>query len=203
MNWQGYDVLPIEPSRDGTISETSTREFSVVESDSGLDEVVGFWDQPRPVRPITWVAHGDEAIAELNDFIEARRGRIVPFWLPSFQADLTLAQNLTQGSRFPVFLSIGYTSRLFVGSGYRRHLGFIAPGIPFEFHRVTAASDNGSTETLTIVPPAQRLWTPDASVVCFLKLCRLEDDAASIDYLSRGVARAVITCREIPAEAPT
>ena len=94
---------------------------------------------------------------------------------------------------------------MFGTTGARRHLALWDLGIPsFEYHEVTAASDpgDGLTETLTISPVTARNYQADRTVISFLKLCRLEQDAVEIRYPSGNVAQATIEVRELPKEAP-
>jgi hypothetical protein len=140
-------------------------------------------------------------------FLEARKGRAVPFWLPSYQWDLTLAVDLlTAGSNASIDW-VRYTQQYFGTTGARRHLAIWPHGLPgsMDYYLVEDADDPGTevTESLTINPGAVQDYPVASTVLSFLKLGRLEDDRVEIEYYDTETAQATIKFRELPLEAPT
>lgn len=201
--WQGYTVLPVEPSRDGAIPETITRGARLFENPTGVQGVRVHTAAPAPARAFTWYASGDQAIVELEAFLDDRRGIVVPFWVPSYQADLVLAQDAAPGTSTIQIRWAGYTSRLFPSSGRRDLALFLPDGTP-EFHRVTdaAAPVAYQPETLTVSPVTTREHPMARTLVSFLKFVRLDEDETEIVWETRAVARATIRVRELPFEVP-
>jgi hypothetical protein len=135
----------------------------------------------------------------MESFLDAHRGRAVPFWLPSRRRDLLLAQPVGASDPGIVTRAMGYT-RLLYPSKARRHLAFLN-GSSWIYRSITAAVEGATTETLTLSSPLG-VSLPSATLVSQLLLCRLASDEAEIIYLTESVAEARISCLEIPQEAP-
>ena len=201
----GFDVLELNYNRVGRIEEHVRRKFVLLDCKTGVRQADEQSPAPNPSRPFTWLALGRAEIAVMREFLDNRKGRAVPFWLPSFQWDLSLASDVAVFSPTAQISWARYTSQMFGTAGARRHLALWDLGIPsFEYYEVIAASDPGDslTETLTLSPVASRDYEALRTVVSFLKLCRLEGDAVEIRYPSGNVAEATIEVRELPMEAP-
>ncbi len=95
MTYLGHDVLTLDYNRVGAIEERLKRKFVLLDSKTG--KRVSDEQAPAPAgsRPFTWTALGRTEIATMRAFLDARVGRAVPFWLPSFQWDLALAEVLS------------------------------------------------------------------------------------------------------------
>jgi hypothetical protein len=205
--YRGFDVLEIDYNRLGSIEERLHRDFVLLDPRTGkryADEVA---PSPAAVRPFTWSAFGREEMAEMRDFLEARKGRAVPFWLPSYQWDLSLAEDLLTDAAVASVEWIRYTQQYFGTTGARRHLALWTHGVPgsMAYYRVSDADDpaTGETESLDLDPVAVRDYDAATTVISFLKLCRLDPDLVSISYPDTTHAEATILVREIPLEAPT
>lgn len=204
-SYQGFDVLELNYNRIGRIEERVRRKFVLLDSVTGSRQTDEQSPAPAPTRPFSWLAFGREEIATMRSFLEDRKGRAVPFWLPSFQWDLSLNQDLDQAETNLQIRWVRYASLMFGTLGARRHIALWDLGVgSFEYYEVTAASDpgDGITEALTISPAAARDYQATRTVISFLKLCRLEDDSVEIRYPSGDVAEATIDVRELPLEAP-
>jgi hypothetical protein len=205
MTYRGFDVLELNYNRVGRIEERVRRKFVLLDSKTGVRQSDEQSAAPAPTRPFSWLALGRGEIEVMRQFLDDRKGRAVPFWLPSFQWDLSLASDVAVSSPTAQISWTRYTSQMFGTTGARRHLALWDLGIPsFEYYEVIAASDpgDGLTETLTLSPGAARDYQADRTVISFLKLCRLERDAVEIRYPSGNVAHATIDVRELPMEAP-
>lgn len=201
--YKGFDVLEVEPdSSEGRGGDESQRRRIVLGPEYGTQAITMAEPQPRVARTIQWTCKSHAEVTVLRTFLDTRRGRAVPFWLPTLQREL-------QFSGFPGFGSawtvkwIGYTANMFpLGQG-RRHVFVWHPTAGLRYAKVTAAVDNGNgTETLTLeagmgVNIANSFWVPG-----FLRLCRLGEDRNPIRWLSQQVAVADLQAVEVPAEAP-
>lgn len=202
----GYTVLDtkIHNRRERATGETfarGLRELDPVTTKRYADVVTV---APAPVRPFLWTCFSRPEITAMLAFLDERKGRAIPFWLPSYQQDLTLNDDLAQSASSATINWIGYTLHQFAGSGARRHLAFYAVGGgTMFFAKVTNATDpnNGVTESLALGTPASRLFPATSTIVSFLKLCRLDDDTAQWTWRSRDHAEAVLQFRELPLEA--
>jgi hypothetical protein len=159
---------------------------------------------PAASRPFTWTALGRAEIAAMRAFLDARMGRAVPFWLPSFQWDLALAEDVFENQSIVTICWVRYRQQMWGTTGARRHLALWTLGDgAMDLYRIADATDPADyqTETLTLDPVAVRDYPMDQTVLSFLKLCRLEDDLVEISYPSANAAEATIRIRELPLEA--
>jgi hypothetical protein len=205
MIYLGYDVLALNYDRIGPIKETSHRKFVLLDSGLGKRTPDQHAPAPAPVRPFTWTAFGREEIATMRAFIDARAGRAVPFWLPSYQWDLSLAEDLELAESVVTINWVRYRGLMFGTTGARRHVALWNLGIgTFDCYRIADATDPGNfvSETLTLDPGAVRAYAQDQTVISFLKLCRLESDHVETSYPANMIAQATIQVRELPMEAP-
>ncbi len=96
VTYLGYDVLALNYNRLGPFQEQLRRKFVLLDSRTGKRVADEQAPAPAPSRPFTWTALGRAEIAAMRAFLDARVGRAVPFWLPSFQWDLSLAEDVLQ-----------------------------------------------------------------------------------------------------------
>lgn len=203
-SYLGIDVVDINFNRTGAIRESVNRKYDLLDSETGKRFSDEHAPAPAPIRPFTWTAFGRQEIAALRSFIDARHGKAIPFWLPSYQWDLTLAEDLASGSAIATVQWVRYAQQMFGLTGARRHVALWQLGIgTYQFHQVTAATDpgNGLTETLQLSPAAGGDQAAATTVISFLKYCRLDNDLTRVRYLG-GMAEAVISVHELPLEAP-
>jgi len=205
MIYNGFEVLELNYNRIGRIEERVRRKFVLLDSPPGVRQADEQSRAPSPTRPFSWLAFGRPEIEEMRTFLDARKGRAVPFWLPSFQWDLSLADDVVSSSPSLEVRWVRYVSQMLGTTGARRHVSLWDLGVgSFDHYAITAASDPGDrvSEFLTISPVAVREYQAARTVISFLKLCRLENDSVEVRYPSGDVAEATIVVREIPLEAP-
>lgn len=205
MIYLGFDVLDFyEFNRKGPTAEQIRRKFVLLDPRTGRrtpDEVA---PGPAPVRTFVWTCFSLAEVAELSTWLDERIGRAVPFWLPSWQRDLSLATDFVATDATAEIRWVRYAQQFFPNTAARRHVALWAPGLEFEVHGIVDADDpgNGLTETLNLTPAAGRTHPADSTIISFLKFCRLADDQVEIEYPARGVCEATIRVVEIPTEAP-
>ena len=201
----GLDVLDLtRHNRQGTLAETLRRKFRLLDPSTGKRVSDSQGKAPAPARPFLWTCLSRPEITAMLAFLDARKGRCVPFWLPSYQQDLTLAADAASGAISLTVRWINYTVQMFPQGGGRRHLALYDPNSSPVYRKVTAATDPGGrvTESLGLDATLPRAFPAATTVVSFLKLCRLEEDRNRTNWLSRNVAEAEIMVRELPQEAP-
>jgi hypothetical protein len=205
MSYLGYDVLELNYNRIGAFEERLRRKFVLLNSKTGRNVTDDQAPAPAPSRPFTWTAVGRAEITAMRDFLNARQGRAVPFWLPSFQWDLALSDDVPQNQSSVTIYWVRYKQQMWGTTAARRHLAIWSLGDgTMDYCQITTATDpaNYLTETLTLDPVAIRDYPQGKTVLSFLKFCRLEDDRVEISYPSPQVAEATIRIRELPLEAP-
>lgn len=206
MIYLGFDVLDFyEFNRKGTISETLSRRFVILDNGAGKRTPDELSPAAAPVRSFVWTCFDMEEIAQLRTWLDERNGRAVPFWMPTYQRDASLAVALLEDEDTATINWIRYRQQFFPNTNARRHLAIYPQGGgTLDLYGIVDADDPGDqlTETLNLAPAAARLYPTATTVVSFLKLCRLEDDFVEISHDARGFAEATIKVREIPEEAP-
>lgn len=206
MTFLGYDVLLLNYNRKGPIEERSHWKFVMLDPQTGIREPDEHAPAPAGVRPFTWTAIGRAEITLLREFLAARRGRAVPFWLPSFQWDLTLTEDVSENEAVATIRWVRYAQQFFGTTGTRRHVAFwpLGTAATMDCYEISDANDplNYLTESITLDPVAARDHPAATTVISFLKLCRLESDEVEIEHLSGDIAEATPEVRELPMEAP-
>lgn len=202
----GFDVLELNYNRIGPIEDRHDRKFVLLDPLTGKRKPDEQSPAPAAVRPFTWTARGRDEQTVMRAFLEARKGRAIPFWLPSYQWDLELSEDVIITQAIVSVVWIRYVQQLFGTTGARRHVALwtLGDGSVMDYYRIDDADDPGDelTESITIDPGAVRAYPAETSVVSFLKLCRLESDEVAISYPSGKIAQTTISVREIPLEAP-
>lgn len=206
MTFLGYDVLTIDYNRAGSQTERAVRKFEVLDPQTGKRTPDEHAPAPTWVRPITWLAIGRAAETELRDFLDARKGSAVPFWLPSLQWDLTLTEDLNEDAAIGTVQWVRYAQQMFGTTGARRHVALwaLGDGVAVDCYQISDADDplNYATESITLDPVAVRDYPAGTTVISFLKLCRLEQDEVAVAYRSGNIAEATFMVREVSMEAP-
>lgn len=205
MSHLGFDVLELNYNRLGAFEERLRRKFVLTSSKTGRRVADEQAPAAAPSRPFTWTAIGRQEMSAMRAFLDARKGRAVPFWLPSYQWDLALAEDVPQNQSSMSIWWVRYKQQMWGTTAARRHLAIWTLGDgTMDYARIVGATDpaNYVTETVTTDPVAVREYSRARTVLSFLKFCRLEDDHVEISYPSSQVAEATIRVRELPLEAP-
>jgi hypothetical protein len=200
--YQGFEVLEIEPSATGERTIEYTR--SIFRHDSRTGKLrAADRGGVAVVRPggFIWLMEGRAEIQTYRDFIAARKGALVPFWVPTWQHDLQMATDLVSGNPNLSVVNIGYTKFMFPTPA-RRHLAFILADGTKYYRKVTAATEGTDTETLTLDSSIGVLVPAASTMVSFLTLCRLAVDDPELAWHTRDVAEAVLDFVELPQETP-
>lgn len=198
----GIDVLEVNHNFRDAIRQSFDRLGTFAENPTGRRLWEDAGEQPMPVRSFSWFADGRPAIAALRAFLDARKGRMVPFWIPTYTPELVMTLDGAALDSSVRVANVGYGRFLFPFQA-RRYLAIISGNGTFLRRKVTLVTDNGDgTETLSldaglgIVLPASR------TLVSFLVLCRLEDDFTPLTWDGPEHAEAVVRFRELPKEVP-
>lgn len=91
--YHGDDIY-LEPSllSDGSLSEQPSINTETYDGETGAVKTYPTWTYPRNVRAHRAVTETDEEAWALRQFIYRRAGRYRPFWQPTFENDVRLAQ---------------------------------------------------------------------------------------------------------------
>lgn len=122
----------------------------------------------------------DEVAAIVNAW-HALRGAYKVFYFPSFQDDLPVVGTIGAADTTVTISSCDYTLRLFPHRA-RRHLAFVQPNGTVATAVVTAATDNGTTEVLTLAAAFGVAKPVDFGILGFLLYGRMGSDVLEVAY---------------------
>lgn len=192
----------VEPEGGADVDEDFERSFEVFDGTIGA-RAGEVYDAAGPTMHVfRWIVDSFAVVIGSLQWIAQRRGRAVPFWLPPWQREFELAEDVVSGASSILIKSIGYAANLFPGTGARRHLCFRSPDGTFTFADCGAAVDNlDGTETLTLVDPIGA-DVPKDTPAGFRRFMRLDSDSISISFEGPEHAEITLPLRELPNEAP-
>lgn len=200
--YKGYEVLTETPDRGAATTARHERGLSVIASTVGKRLVLDRWGVPSVIRSFTWAAFGRPEVAALRAFIARRKGRVVPCWVPTGQADLTLAQAASAGADRITILRVGYASLVFPTGSGRRHLAVSKRDGTSQAVQITSAIDNqDGTESLVLDSTLPESY-PAGAHMSYLVLCRLESDLVRLAFTTPHTAEAQLSFVELPKETP-
>lgn len=199
--YKNFDVLLERTDRSGDLGATAKRGLSIIQSAVGKRITMDRWGVPSIVRSFVWAAFSRAEIGVLRTFLAARKGRAVPVWVSTDNADLTLALGAVAGSTTVTVKKVGYSTFVFATGNGRRHLA-VRTGETVQLAKVIACRDNlDGTETLTLDTPLTANLMA-GKTMSYLVLCRLESDTVRIAYVTPTVAEASLNFVELPKETP-
>ena len=202
MSYRGYDVLPVTHNMRETIAESFGRRGQLVGSPVGQRSFEDEAAVPFPVRSFLWSCPDRAAVDVLRAFLDARKGRLVPFWAPTCCWDLRLVADAAPGLVLNIARA-GYGDLVFWGSAARQDVAIFPRGGAMLTRRVLSVSAlDAATEQLSLESTTGVQLVAGATVISFLVLCRLAEDLTEIRWLSPNACEASIQFTELPREVP-
>mgnify|MGYP001426144312 CR=1 FL=1 len=156
---------------------------------------------PKMVRQYSWTSTSRADIQALRTWLEARKGKVVPFWISSWRRDLQLALPVGASDASITIENHGYTRYLYGETNARRHVALFPFSGGIAYRRITDTRENGDTEVLTL-DSATGLVLPVTALVSHLLFCRLDADSVTIRYLTDDKAECQFPYVELPEETP-
>ena len=200
--YRGLDVLEVSPNWGADMKRTIARSLLVLDAGTGDVTVETKSASPIASAPMQWFLADRDSIATFRAFLDRRKGRLSPFFAPSWDQDLILARDVQATDSSLRVRAIGY-SRFLFPSGSRRDLALVSKAGDRAYVRVTNAVDNGDgTETLTLAAPIGTAFFAPWTQVSFLELVRLGSDDVELDWSSSAFATATLATVEVPREVP-
>jgi hypothetical protein len=200
-DYRGFNVLEVDPDRGEPTPDEVQRRVFTMDSITGARTAIAADPAAAGLHGFRWLTFGRAEAKALRDFIDARRGRAVPCWFPSWEEDLTLATDHAIDATTLVILSMGYADNMFPATNVRRHIAIRVLGIWY-YRKVTAAIDNlNGTETLTLEEKVPVAMPQATTMICFLRFARLDEDMIEIEWTGQ-FAEAQLRLRDLPTETP-
>lgn len=205
MIYLGTTVLTEDPNRKEV--PTHTLLLSKARNDSltgAFSELVKAPVQQQ-TRPFNWFMGSRADIVAFETFRAARKGRLAPFWVPTWQHDLYLQSNIAAGDTILPMVNVGYTKYFWdADNRWRRYLAFIQIGTGINFIRRidSATEDTGLQETIELDSGVPVNLVVGQWMLSYLTMCRLDSDVVVMKWLGENIAEAALTFRELPLEVP-
>jgi hypothetical protein len=198
--YDGFAVLTDAPDEAAEMTYKFDRLVTELDSKVGLRLVVdtagfGFGGQQY-----AWFVQGYEALAALRGLLYYLQGRLTPIWLPTYFADLDLANPIALSDTTLTIATCGYTlfgcSRLIGRQNIRIEL-FDGTSV---YCKITGSAQAGAQEVLSLSQPVgQDIALNTIRRVSFLALSRLDTDSLELThYAAGGVVSATAVFREAP-----
>lgn len=202
--YKGFDVLEFQPNWVNALNRKYDRSIVTIDPKIGPIEVIDKGGSAVVSQKFPWWLDGHANVTTFRAFLLRRFGRMNPFWVPTWDQDLILANDIGPTDT-AIKIQSEFYSRFFFPSTARRDLAFIPAGgaPPYVYHRITAAADNGDgTETLTLDASLGVSMPAATTQVSFLTLARLADDKSELRWLHADHAEAELEFQEVPREIP-
>ena len=139
-------------------------------------------------------------VDEVYAFMDARLGRLRPFWLPTWDMDLTVNSYIAASVDLAIEYC-GYSSLMFPLGASRRHIQVTSPSGTIYRRRITGATWATGPEAL-VLSAAIAEGLPAGTRIGFLRYCHLDDDIAKMAFAG-GYAECELPVIELPQECPT
>lgn len=201
--YKGYAVLDVESPNNVGRSAMYDRAATTLNAGTGKRTVDDRGIQPRVTFPFSWMFTTRTELAALRSWVDARKGRQTPFWVPTYRPDLVISTATVAAVAGVTIKSCSYTRQMYPHL-CRRYLAFMPrSGAAWTIRQVTSAVDNGNgTEGLTLDSAIGSIFSDSNTMVSYLLLCRLADDSVDIEYFSAISGEANMRFTEVRREVP-
>lgn len=190
------DVITEETVVVSDINETIIRISEYVDSGFGLMVPEDKSDYNDFGQTLGFVEYGAAALWRRRKWFYGLRGKQQAFWLPSFNEDLRLAENITSGSTLIKVDTIGPLTS-YVGQHIMIELN---SGVRYFREIVSAAQLFNDIDQIVVNSAiSANITQTDIRNFSFLSKVRLNSDTVQFEYLETGITTITVQIMEIPA----
>ena len=190
--YQGYYIMPLRPNWTESLEESVERNFDSIENEIGRRDYSYHSEVPSVTRGFLWFLQN---VVNIDAFIKwhyARRGSQVPFWVPSWKDDLTLAAPIAVGDNY-IRVVNNDTANLYTFNSGRDHLYIVTKTkcAPYTRKILSIGTDElDPTKAIItldqVMPNAHGI--SEIETISFMGLHRMSADEVTIEWLSDQVA---------------
>ena len=203
--YKGLDVLEIMPNwADAPLKRSYKRSMVTIDPKIGPIEVVDKGGSAVVGQEFPYWLDTHPNVTAFRAFILRRFGQLNPFWVPTWDQDLVLYQDVLSTDS-GIRIESEFYSRFMFPIPARRFIAFIpTDGSGNVYREITAAADNGDgTENLVLDSSTGKNFGHTTTMISFLTLARLGSDTTSIKWDSSEHAESILTLQEVPRELPS
>lgn len=193
-----YRGKPVMTDRSATVSDLSeriARAVDVFDNGSGPITIDVQSSFVRNQQMIAFDKQNKEAIWNLRRWIHARKGRQVGFWLPSWNKDIDILEDVGSAATALTIRPLGFP----LYYGVKDIMVQLRNGSRF-FRRVLSSSTNqDGNEVLSLDENFGTAFAvTDIAFTCFITHCRFDSDRITFNHSEFGRATVVIPVVETP-----
>lgn len=193
--YRGKPVMTDRSAVVGDLSEKIVRTIDMFDNGSGPIQIDIASNWVRFMQTISFIKNNKADVWKLRKWIHARRGKQRAFWLPSWNRDLVILQNVESTASSITVSPIGYPLYYTVKDIMIQLLN----GTRI-FARVTSGStDNDGNEALSLSAQIGTAFaTTDIDFVCFMSHVRFDTDLVTFNHRDVGQVSTSIALAETP-----
>jgi hypothetical protein len=188
-----YDDIPLMSNMNGLPDKYNTR-VDLLDYKTGVIELVAPWNYNRVNRQFELILDGLEEIWNFRLWLHRRAGRLVPFYMPTFENNLTI---IDRG-----ILTDALTCRNDEYSGQsssRDNMAFRRSDDTWYFRNVLSSAVNSLNQDAIVLDSALGFDYTELEFSSYMGLKRLASDKIEITWLSNNVALVSLSITEISA----
>lgn len=201
MTYQGLDVLEVRHNMRDAIAESFSRLGEFFENPTGRRA----WDDHAqlalPSRSFSWTCFSRDEVRVMRAFLDARQGRRIPFWTPTYCWDMTLAVDGAADVNRLTIEKSGH-GQFLTSVGSRRFIAIFVPGQAVLYREIVGLITGTTTETIDIDSIPGVALPAATTRICYLVVCRLADDMTKIRWSNRDICEVQLRFQELPREYP-
>lgn len=198
IQYRDYDTLLRHPNRVEDVSVDYQRLADVFDVETGTPAVIDIQNRPFIVRRFQFLVPDRADLSVLRGWLATRAGRQVPFWVPTWERGLEVAQPFKLDATEILVYARGFVTYYQAMPG-RQDVAFLHNDGTWYLRKITAFEFvDGVYERMRIDTALGVACAPsDFRIVCFLELARLESDAVEIFFETDRIARVTLPLRSI------
>lgn len=193
--YRGHAVMTDVSKVSGGIAESVLREVEVLDNGIGVP-----WFDPRYTLPterftLAWHVFERAALWDLRRWLHSRRGKQKGFWLPTWNADLELLQNIGAAATTISVRAVGWPDLYGV-----RDVMFLTHAGQAYYRRITGGVAGApGAETLTLEAAlGVNLDINEVRIVSLMHFVRQAVDRVELQHTAQEGSRVSVQCEEVP-----
>lgn len=181
--YRGYDTYMPRFDYGEDRTEEFYRPFRILDNSTGVFQHDARFDMSKERTSLRLVLKDEQAFSSLLGFIDKRSGRYSPVWIPTFNDDFQLSQNILNGANSITVKYTGYKNFISQADSKRDLIFFHKNGTNFIKRVTNSVLNNDMTETLTLDSVFSSAYSiGDFTEISYLQLVRLESDEFEFQY---------------------
>lgn len=195
--YRSLPVLEVRPNWDRDVTDEYQTKLSIIDFDVGQRIVDPESAVGMVFQQMSWLKTVKSQIRALRGWFYARKGRLMPIWVPSWSQDLTLALPVNAANTEIYINGVGYGK--FYGQMGRKDIRIELKSGAVYYRRISSPiKQTDGTEKISIDGALGVDVSPNAiRMISFLTLSRLNADAVEIAYHTPEVAEATVTFKSL------